>query len=681
QDTGLYRVTAAELAAVWGLRELDARRLIARSELRLTVGGEDVTWIRGERGATLDFVGYAVDTPFTDTNVYRLTLENGRSTTLPRRTLPPPPDWTDSSFRDSRHYEDATLGVTLLPLDPEEDSWIWRFVRPSAPLASFPARVPSPVTNGADATLRLELFGGTAGAHLLAVRVNGQEIGQLALDDFDSLLGELTVPASALIDGDNTVEVESLDGDLVFIDSFDLDYDRWLRTDAGQLMATAERGQVSVAPFTESTVWVFDLTDPNAPEPQHSRVINEVDGHRVIWRSDGGEFLTASPAALRSPALFLDQPSDLATAAPEVDYLIITTADLTAAAADLAALRASQGLATRVVDIQDVFDEFSDGLRDPRAIRSLVTHALKTWARAPSYVVLAGAGTYDHRDYLGLGGSLIPTLQASDGDGGLYASDATLGDVDGDGLMDVAVGRIPVLSAAELQSYAAKVATYEAGGDWLHRLTTVADAADGDTVFADDGLGLSALLPVGYDVTAVSLDTATVADARQALFDSFTAGSTWVHYSGHGGPDRWSDQALLTSADVATLDNAGALPIVSSATCLIGLHALPGFDALGEFLVLDPTDGAAAVVAPTWNSQHDESRFLGDRLFRQVFQLEVDRLGDALVGALRSAAAIGVRPELLRSYQILGDPAIRLQREPLEQVGTVVCLPGDECDG
>ncbi|MEO1086857.1 MAG: C25 family cysteine peptidase, partial [Acidobacteriota bacterium] len=433
--------------------------------------------------------------------------------------------------------------------------------------------------------------------------------------------------------------------------------------------------------FSEASVRVFDLRDPNAPRPLISRVITEGTGHRAIWRSAGGEFLTVADSAIRTPAIFVDEPSDLSSTDPAVDYLVITTADLTAAAEQLAALRSAQGLATRVVDIQDVYDEFSDGLRDPRAIRSLIAHALGHWQRAPQYVVLAGAGTYDHRDFLGLGGNLIPVLQASDGDGGLYASDATLGDVDVDGLMDVAVGRIPVMSASELEDYAAKVATYEAGGEWIHRITTVADSADGDTVFANDGLALASLLPLGYDVTAISLDASPLADARQALFDSFTAGSTWVHYSGHGGPDRWSDQALFTSNDVASLDNAGALPVVSSATCLIGLHALPGFDALGEFLVLDATDGAIAVMAPTWNSQHDESRFLRDRFFRQVFQREVDRLGDGLLAALGSAASIGVEPELLRSYQILGDPAIRLQRQPVEQVGTEVCLPGDECDG
>ncbi|MEO1368297.1 MAG: C25 family cysteine peptidase, partial [Acidobacteriota bacterium] len=372
RDTGLYRLTAAQIAAALGLRELDVRRLIARTELKLTVAGEEVTWIRGERGATLDFVGYGVDTPFTDTNVYRLSIEGGRSTTLPRRTPPPPPDWSDSTFAESRHYEEATLGITLLPLDPEGDTWIWRFVRPSAPTAIFPARVPAPVADADAATLRLELFGGTAGSHLVAVRVNEQEVGQLALDDFDALVGEVSVPAALLADGDNTVEVESLAGDLVFIDSFDLDYERWLRPDQNQLVATAERGQVSVAPFTDPSVRVFETSDPLAPRPVRSRVITEGAGHRAIWRSAGGPFLAAAESTIRTPAIFVDQPSDLRSSAPAVDYLVITAADLTSAAGSLAALRSAQGLATRVVDIQDVYDEFSDGLRDPRAVRSLI---------------------------------------------------------------------------------------------------------------------------------------------------------------------------------------------------------------------------------------------------------------------------------------------------------------------
>ena len=74
------------------------------------------------------------------------------------------------------------------------------------------------------------------------------------------------------------------------------------------------------------------------------------------------------------------------------------------------------------------------------------------WIKPPKYVVLAGNGTYDYKNHDGYGGNLIPTLMANT-PMGLYASDSLFAEFDGDHVPKIAVGRLPVLTAEELEKY------------------------------------------------------------------------------------------------------------------------------------------------------------------------------------------------------------------------------------
>ena len=63
----------------------------------------------------------------------------------------------------------------------------------------------------------------------------------------------------------------------------------------------------------------------------------------------------------------------------------------------LTALRASQGHSVAVVDIEDVYDEFSFGQKTPQALRDFLQWARTNWRTPPRFVVLAGDATTDLR--------------------------------------------------------------------------------------------------------------------------------------------------------------------------------------------------------------------------------------------------------------------------------------------
>ena len=77
------------------------------------------------------------------------------------------------------------------------------------------------------------------------------------------------------------------------------------------------------------------------------------------------------------------------------DYIIISHSDFLNAIQPLAAYRASQGFRVRVVDVQDIYDEFNGGVFDPQAIQGFLSYTYSNWvAPAPSFVLLVGDGHY-----------------------------------------------------------------------------------------------------------------------------------------------------------------------------------------------------------------------------------------------------------------------------------------------
>jgi hypothetical protein len=322
------------------------------------------------------------------------------------------------------------------------------------------------------------------------------------------------------------------------------------------------------------------------------------------------------------------------------------------------------------VDVEDVMDEFAFGEAAPHAIRDFLAFAQRRWSSAPRYVLLAGKGSFDYRDNLGLGGNLVPPLMLATPDG-LFASDAALGDLNSDGLAEIAVGRVPVLTAAELQAYADKLAAYEADDSPEPRTSLLlADDRDGETDFTAASAVLAGQLPPGYALAQLELDSTPIDMARTALVDHLAAGVDIVNYSGHGALDRLAAEGLLRSSDVAGLDNVQT-PVLTALTCIINRFEVPGFSALGEDLVKKAGGGFSAVWAPTGLSDNAEAQRLGRFVYRAIGDEApvVGRLGDAIRSGIeryRGDEGVAWLPSV---YVLLGDPALSLKPGRLESSG------------
>jgi hypothetical protein len=303
-------------------------------------------------------------------------------------------------------------------------------------------------------------------------------------------------------------------------------------------------------------------------------------------------------------------------------------------------------------------NEFNYGVFDPRAIRTFLTYANHNWVKPPTYVVLAGNGTYDYKDNEGYGDNLIPTLMANT-PMGLYASDSLFAEFDGDHVPKMAIGRLPVLTAEELKNMIDKIKSYESGTG-KHVLWVADDHDDGGN-FPLDSDDVAALLPPGYTSEKIYLVPGAVDQTRDKLLAGINGGAAFLNYIGHAGPDRLASEGLLTIGDVSAMNNATELHVMTAMTCLAGEFDIPGFDSLAESLVLKKGGGSAAVWAPTGYSFNSLAKVLDEAFFKAAFGSPKTVLGDVILKAFKEYSMTGGQPYMIDIYNLLGDPALQLR--------------------
>ena len=580
-----------------------------------------------------------------------------------------------TSFIDTLHVEKDIFGAPAVFHDPEGDFWLWQYmVAGNASLQK--ATISLDALNAvAGVRISLQLRGlntqEVANEHLVEVRLNGTVLGRTSWSGTTGQEAAFDLPAGVLLPGPNTLEITALRNagialSVVAVDSVDLTYERTTVASLDQLALTSlGSGPVKVNGLSTASAWVFDIGTLAAPTLLP--IVESGSEASAAWLAfdavQGGRYLVSTAAGALHPRAITGTMGTTLRDARAGQYVIVTTSGLASTANSLAQYRASRGLTATVVTLSEIYDEFNYGIANPHAIQSFLKHARSAWKPGPEFLVLVGEGSYDYKNYMGLGDCLVPSLMV-DTKYGLAPSDVLLGDIVGsNGVPEVAVGRIMAVDQSELTAAINKIKGYEAAsGSWRKSVVFAADNADVGGNFAADSDKLAALVPRSLTSSKIYLDKMPLADARTALLGKFGSGALWINYLGHGGVDILATERLLTLADAQTLTAKGyQLPVVTVFSCVVGSYNLPGYSGMGETLVKRPNAGAIALWAPSAMEMNDASMKLATAFTRKVFASSSGiALGSQIVAAQKAAAGAGASATLIRTYNLLGDPALRL---------------------
>jgi peptidase C25-like protein len=681
---GWYRVTRGELLAAGWDASADPLNLQLFAD-----GVEQAIGLVGENNGTFDaieFYGTGVDTPFTDTRTYWLAAgaQAGRriATAAGGSASPLPATGFSSMLRrkDRTVYSGAVMNGDL-------ENWFGPVVS-QAPATPALTLAISNIDRAAAGPARLKvalqgLLGDSkrVAPHQVGILLNGHDLGfEMTFDIQAHAEQTFDVPVGALLDGENTLTLvaRGADEDISLVDEIRLDYPHTYQADADRLRFTAEApGAVTVGGFAGSSLRVFDITDRTAPVELPATIDSAAGLSNVTVNvpGSGTRTLIAFSSETVGVADFVrrNQPSTLHATTNASDYVVVSHADFIAQMAPLAALRDREGRHSAVVDIEDVYDEFSFGEKTPQALRDFLQWAHTSWQTVPRFVVLAGDATTDPRDYEGLGDAdFVPTKSVSMSEAGQEtASDDWFVDYNDDGLPDTAIGRLSVRTPAQAAAVVAKIVGYDPNNQepWTKNVLLVADEHDGTTNFEGATQSLSDSLRAEYSATRISVGSLGVDAAHDTLPQAIDAGQLIVNYSGHGSDFIWgSNGLLLRREDVASWQNPARLPFVVAMNCLNGLFTgIFGGDysdndeeSLAETMQRAPNGGAIAVWASSTTTAPATQAVVNQELYRLIFGGTYPTIGEAVAAAKRVVENRDVR----RSWIFFGDPAMHLSGEP-----------------
>ena len=610
-------------------------------------------------GDSLEFFGQAADTRFTETRVYWVTHGLGAPTLL-GPAVPTDASSQATSFRESLEVRDRTLHISGL-INTDTDGFFGPPIIGTVPTNRIFSTPAVDMLATEPAVLEVSVQGLTAGGHTLDVQVNGTTVGTLEGVFQDVARGSFTLPPGSLVAGDNTVTLVGRTGSEIALElSQRLTYSRHYAF-TGPLRFTAPAGaQLELTGSDASRAHVLDITSALLPSmvgtsasATSATLVAPGSGTRILYAYRDEDVLT--------PVVTPDVPS--AWHAPQKgDLVVIGPRSLLPALQPLADQRAREGLEVALVDVEDVYDEFSAGTKDALAIRRFLETARRSWSTPPRYVLLAGAATYDPRGWLGQPElDQVPTIMVTT----RYmqtASDDALVPFTEAGSPTVAVGRLP-LATPELMGLAvAKI---------LGRKLASRDGAvllvhdrDGSVLFSAASAEVRASLG---DWNAQELSRGdNDAAAHAALLDLLRAGPVAVDYQGHGTEDVWNGR-MLSVADVGDLSGTGESSLFVAATCLNAYFVDIGREALGTALLRTPEGGAWSVWASSALTLPTEHALLSKTLLSAALE-QGSTLGEATVAAKEAVTD----PDVRASFHLLGDPsarAVTTRTAPLATVG------------
>ena len=264
------------------------------------------------------------------------------------------------------------------------------------------------------------------------------------------------------------------------------------------------------------------------------------------------------------------------------------------------------------------------------------------------------------------------------------------GDLDGDDLPDVSVGRLAANSLADANVIVDKIVNYDETArtaDWQRRALFIADNNDpaGNFPALSDEI-VNGYLPSDLVVTraylpgqipATPATAAQIAATKKVISDTMQSGAWLVQYTGHGAPQFWASERLLTVADVAGYKNGSRLPVLMTFNCLDGwfMDPKPSYQALAEVQQRQPGGGAIAVISPTGEGITPDQQAFRKVLMTVIFQDKVREIGKALDLAKRRYAANRGAQYLVETMTLFGDPAMRLPISATEPTSTPTVTP------
>lgn len=337
----------------------------------------------------------------------------------------------------------------------------------------------------------------------------------------------------------------------------------------------------------------------------------------------------------------------------------------------------------KVVDVAEVYNEFSSGNRDVSAIRNYARFLYWKGGGASGrfhHLLLVGKAFYDLRehwdDY-----NLLPNYQSfNSAEAPLsFGSDDIFGFLDPDegaehGALDIGVGRYAVRKSWEMDILLRRERIYHTPAHWGTWLTRA-------VMLADDEDNLAYM--TGSDSMAVRIERERKdIQVKRLYIDAFQQENRWensyypavnrelnrqmnqgaylLNYIGHGSRLKFGNEEFFTLKDATSWRNLERLPILLAASCSFAGSDWEEKVTLGRDMLFMPQGGSIAIIAASRLTYNYSNQLFNSHLLRSIFPGAKAPQYHALGDAVRMAKNKTPGNENRSKYALLGNPALPL---------------------
>lgn len=375
----------------------------------------------------------------------------------------------------------------------------------------------------------------------------------------------------------------------------------------------------------------------------------------------------------------------------DIDYLIITPAKFNSQAEKLATFHRNYSqLNVKVVNLENIYQEFSSGKQDIAAIRNLVKYVYDNASSASNrikFLNLFGDASYDFKDRITDNTNIVPIYHSTNSyfsgessfcsDDFFALMDTNEGDVEvTNGGIDIAVGRMLVSSAKQADEMVNKVIEYhdlKSYGSWRNNYVSISDDSD-KTPDATLQVRQNSLTDEIYsekpfiNFKKILLDSYTqetsaggnrYPEAKEDIRNAFEKGALVFNYLGHGGEDGLTGERIWDKFDGSNFNNRYRYPLFITITCEFSRFDNPLRPTAGEYTYWNPTGGAISMITTVRSIGQTTAEDFNDTLSNKLFSYGSNNYV-SIAEALRLAKNESSNNPSTRVVFLLGDPALML---------------------
>ncbi len=450
-----------------------------------------------------------------------------------------------------------------------------------------------------------------------------------------------------------------------------------------------------------SVKFIWEITDPIRPK----NVTFTRNGNELSFKVATDtlrKFIAFTDNQYFSPTFFGNVENQNLHGLESRDMIIVSAPEFYSAAQRLAAFHQTEGISSHIVNQQQIFNEFSSGMRDPVAIKQFLKmfydRAAGDPTLAPRFCLIMGDCSYDYRNKLNSKSDFVITYESTESmaastfstDDFFVILDDTEG-MNGWDLMDMAIGRLPVQTIQEAEGVVDKIISYSTVGnsggtvaglsnnedevlrDWRNVVTIISDDGDANAYFYDvenmatilesshDELNITKLHSDAYQET-VTPGGERNEDIEEAIRNRVQRGALLVNYIGHGGELGWAHEEILNVPTIQDWTNTPKFPVFMTATCEFSRYDDHDRVSAGEYVVLNKNGGGIGLFTTTRLVFTTDNRKLAEYFYDTVadkINSAPQFIGDIYKGA-KNKYSIKTGSNEGRKFTFLGDPAVKL---------------------